>query len=96
MADERPVAVELVYCSTTRQHVIALTLSAGSSVRDAIRSSALAAQCPEIEMDTVRVGVYGRLVTLDTVLQDGDRVEIYRPLTADPKQARRRRASKQR
>jgi putative ubiquitin-RnfH superfamily antitoxin RatB of RatAB toxin-antitoxin module len=95
MADES-VAVELVYCSTTRQHVIRLTLSAGSTVRDAIRSSALAARCPEIETDAVPVGIYGRLVAFDSVLQDGDRVEIYRPLIADPKQARRRRASTQR
>jgi putative ubiquitin-RnfH superfamily antitoxin RatB of RatAB toxin-antitoxin module len=96
MADERTVAVELVYCSSTRQHVTRLTLIAGSTVRDAIRSSALAAQCPEIETDAVRVGIYGRLVAFETVLQDGDRVEIYRPLIADPKQARRRRASTQR
>jgi len=96
MADEPAIAVELVYCSTTRQHVFALRLAAGSTVRDAIRSSGIAAQCPEIETDVVRVGIYGRLVTRDTVLQDGDRVEIYRSLMADPKQARRRRASTQR
>jgi putative ubiquitin-RnfH superfamily antitoxin RatB of RatAB toxin-antitoxin module len=96
MADERAIAVELVYCSTTRQHVFALRLAAGSTVRDAIRSSGLAAQCPEIEANALQVGVYGRVVALGTVLQDGDRVEIYRPLVADPKQARRRRASTQR
>ncbi len=70
-----------------------LHLAPGSTVGEAIRASGLLAQRPEIDMNRNRVGVFGRLAQLDTPLQDGDRVEIYRPLNADPKEARRRRAA---
>jgi putative ubiquitin-RnfH superfamily antitoxin RatB of RatAB toxin-antitoxin module len=70
-----------------------LRLAPGSTVGEAIRSSGLLAQCPEIDLNRNQVGVFGRLAQLDTRLQDGDRVEIYRPLRADPKEARRRRAA---
>lgn len=70
-----------------------LRLASGSTVGDAIRACGLLAQCPAIDLNCNRVGIYGRLVQLDTPLRDGDRVEIYRPLIADPKEARRRRAA---
>ena len=70
-----------------------LYLAPGSTVGEAIRASGLLAQCPEIDMNRNRVGIFGRLAQLDTPLQDGDRVEIYRPLNTDPKEARRRRAA---
>jgi putative ubiquitin-RnfH superfamily antitoxin RatB of RatAB toxin-antitoxin module len=90
------IAVELVYCSPTRQHVFTLHLPAGSTVRDAISSSRLLVECPELAMSTMQVGIHARIVGLDSVLREADRVEVYRPLVADPKQARRRRASAQR
>jgi len=93
MPGEPSIAIELVYCSETRQHVLALTLRAGSTVGEAIEFSGLAATCPEIEASATRVGICGRIVPRDAVLQNGDRIEIYRPLLADPKQARHRRAS---
>jgi putative ubiquitin-RnfH superfamily antitoxin RatB of RatAB toxin-antitoxin module len=92
MPDDAQIAIELVYCSEIRHHVLNLTLSAGATVADAIRFSGLSSSCPEIDASSTRVGVHGRIVSRDTVLSDGDRVEIYRPLIADPKQARRRRA----
>lgn len=70
-----------------------LRLPAGSTVGDAIRACGLLALCPEIDMTRNRVGIFGRLVQLDSPLRDGDRVEIYRPLTAEPKDMRRRRAA---
>ena len=70
-----------------------LNLPSGSTVGEAIRASGLLDLCPEIGLTRNRVGVFGRLVQLDTPLRDGDRVEIYRPLHADPKEARRRRAA---
>jgi hypothetical protein len=70
-----------------------LHLPSGSTVGEAIRASGLLAQCPEIDMNRNRVGILGRLARLDTPLQNGDRVEIYRPLNTDPKEARRRRAA---
>ena len=70
-----------------------LQLPKGSTVGEAIRACGLLAQCTEIDMNCNRVGIFGRLAQLDTPLRDGDRVEIYRPLNADPKQVRRRRAA---
>ena len=70
-----------------------LRLPSGSTVGDAIRACGLLAQRNEIDMNRNRVGIFGRLVQLDSPLRDGDRVEIYRPLNADPKEVRRRRAA---
>ncbi len=53
--------------------------------RDAIERSGILAQFPEIDLDTQKVGVFGKVLALETKLEDGDRVEIYRPLIADPK-----------
>ena len=69
-----------------------LRLPAGSPVMAAIEHSGVLQEMPEIELATCRVGVFGKLRTLDAVLRAHDRVEIYRPLIADPKEARRRRA----
>ena len=71
-----------------------LTMPEGSTLHEAIRQGGVLVAMPEIDLATCRVGVYGKLTTLDTVLQEGDRVEIYRPLIADPKESRRRRAQK--
>jgi putative ubiquitin-RnfH superfamily antitoxin RatB of RatAB toxin-antitoxin module len=70
-----------------------LNLPPGSTVGEAIRACGLLARCPEIDLANNRVGIFGRLVQLDTPLRAGDRVEIYRPLNSDPKEARRRRAT---
>ena len=70
-----------------------LRLPSGSTVGDAIQACGLFAQCPQIDMNRNRVGIFGRLAQLDTPLRNGDRVEIYRPLNADPKEVRRRRAA---
>lgn len=61
-----------------------LDVPEGSTVRDAIDRSGLLADFPEIDLDTQKVGIYGKVTKLDAVLEDGARVEIYRPITADP------------
>ncbi len=66
---------------------------AGIRVQEAIEQSGVLSRCPEIDLAVNKVGIFGRLVRLDRPLEDGDRVEIYRPLIADPKEARRRRAA---
>lgn len=86
------LVVEVVYAAATRQVLKAVQLSPGSCVRDAIQASELLGEFPEIDLQVNRVGVYGELVDLDTPLTGGERVEIYRKLVADPKEARRRRA----
>ena len=68
-----------------------LTLSAGATIRQAIIESKILNDLPELELGTCKVGIYGKLKTLDTALRNQDRVELYRPLLADPKDARRKR-----
>jgi putative ubiquitin-RnfH superfamily antitoxin RatB of RatAB toxin-antitoxin module len=86
------IAVCVVYALPAGATEIKLELPPGSSVADALALSCIAARHPEIDLPTMAVGVYGVRVALDTALSDGDRVEIYRPLQADPKDLRRRRA----
>ncbi len=87
------LAVEVAYAAAPdRQVVRAVLVPRGSSVEAAIRQSGLLAEFPEIDLAGNRAGVYGEPVALDMPLKGGERVEIYRPLQADPKEARRRRA----
>ena len=86
--------IEVVYATAGHQAVRRLELPDGSRVRDAIRISGLLSEFAEIDLGHNRVGVFGEPVDLDRLLADGERVEIYRPLIADPKETRRRRAGK--
>ena len=72
-----------------------LALPAGATVRDALVASGLAERHPGLDVFAQPVGVWGRRQPLDTPLRDGDRVEVYRPLEVDPKEARRQRQRRQ-
>ncbi|HEX5339988.1 MAG TPA: RnfH family protein [Gammaproteobacteria bacterium] len=89
MAKPDALHVEVVYALPERQAVVALRLESGTSVRDALAHSGLLQRFAELDPARLSVGIFGHAATLDTPLQDGDRVEIYRPLERDPKQARR-------
>lgn len=89
---DRTIRVEVVYALPRRQSVREVRVDAETTVREAIECSGLLAEHPEIDLGVALVGVHGRRVPLETRLEQDDRVEIYRPLTADPKDARRRRA----
>jgi len=95
MQADEPISIEVVYCCQDEQHVVALSVATGTTADEAIRLSGLSAHCPHFR-EYASIGIHGRVVGRDTVLEGGDRVEIYRPLVADPKQARRRRASRER
>lgn len=69
-------------------------LPGGATLEQAIRASGVLDNAPEIDLETCKVGVFGKVKPLDTILRASDRVEIYRPLQADPKEARRRRVAK--
>ncbi len=86
------ITVEIVYAAPQRQALYRVEMGAERTVRAAIEASGVLNDFPDIELSRNRVGIFSRLVPLDTPLRDGDRVEIYRPLQADPKEARRRRA----
>jgi putative ubiquitin-RnfH superfamily antitoxin RatB of RatAB toxin-antitoxin module len=75
---------------------LSLRVAAGSTVLDVLQLSGLLERYPEIDLATQSVGVWGHLRTLDAALRDGDRVEVYRPLQVDPKEARRLRQREQR
>ncbi len=90
--DEASLAVEVVYGDAQRQTLRQLRLAAGATVADAIAAAELERDWPELELDPNAVGVWGRKVSLGQLLKSGDRVEVYRPLLADPKEVRRARA----
>ena len=91
MAAEPAVAVEVVYARRGEQCLVALSVAQETTVAQAVRFSGLLERYPEIDFPA-QIGIHGRVVQGATVLSDGDRIEIYRPLIAEPKQARRRRA----
>ena len=88
------ITVDVVFARPRRQTVRRVRLPAGSTVVDALAVSGLAEEFRQL--DAGRVGIYGKAVPANAVLRDGDRVEIYRPLQADPKDLRRMRAAKKR
>ena len=89
------VQVEVAYALPSQQTVLKVSLPEGATAAEAIEASGICDRHPDIDLTQQSVGVFGQVVGLDTPLQDGDRVEIYRPLQVDPKQAKRRRAQKQ-
>jgi putative ubiquitin-RnfH superfamily antitoxin RatB of RatAB toxin-antitoxin module len=93
--DQQTIHVEVVLAMPGRQELIALEVVAGSNIADAIARSGLPGMFEGFELDPEKVGIFGQKASLDQVLRDGDRVEIYRPLIADPKEVRRQRALKQ-
>ena len=86
--------IQVAYAMPERQLLRRVSLPEGSTVEDAVRASGLRTEFPEI--DTMQVGIHGQLVSKDTILRDRDRVELYRPLKVDPKEARRARAAEKR
>lgn len=86
------IRVEVVYALPDRQEVVSLTLPAGATVQEAIERSGLLTKYPEINLAKNKLGVFAKLSKPDTALRDRDRVEIYRPLIADPKAVRKQRA----
>lgn len=86
------ISVEVVYASEDKQMLVSLNLAVGSTALEAIQSAHILELFPEIGDLEGRVGIFGKLVCLDVPLKEGDRVEIYRALKLDPKEARRVRA----
>jgi hypothetical protein len=86
------ISVDVVYALPQKQEVLSLKIRAGALVSEAIAQSGILRDFPEIDLASAKVGIYGKQVKLDAVLRDKDRIEIYRPLIADPKEIRRKRA----
>lgn len=94
MAGPETLRVEVVYARSDRQHLAVVEVPAGTSVLEAVQQSGLLTRCPEINLAECQFGVFGRVLSPDKVVRNGERVEIYRALRADPKDARRQRARK--
>lgn len=86
------IEIELVYALPHEQILLRQQVSEGTTVGQAIESSGLLEKYPEIDLSTNKLGIFGKLAKADTVLREKDRIEIYRPLIADPKEVRRKRA----
>ena len=86
------INVEVVYALPHEQNLLRLQLPQGATVETAIRESGLLEKYPEIDLARNKLGIFGKLTKADAALRDKDRVEIYRPLIADPKEIRRQRA----
>jgi putative ubiquitin-RnfH superfamily antitoxin RatB of RatAB toxin-antitoxin module len=94
--DSDSLYIEVTHAATPEEViVIPLQVRPGTTVAAAIRLSGILQRCPAIDLNINRVGIFGRPVAAEAHVEDGDRIEIYRPLRADPKEARRRRASRQ-
>ena len=90
------INVEVAYALPQRQQIIALKVEPGCTVFDAVERSGILRQFPEIDLASAKMGIFGKAVgkPREATLSDGDRVEIYRPLIADPKVVRKQRAER--
>ncbi|WP_454774576.1 RnfH family protein [Janthinobacterium tructae] len=90
---EATIEVQVCYALPDSSFLRSLSVPAGTTIEQAVAQSGLLQAIPGIDLASNMVGIYGKRKPLDTVLHEHDRVEVYRPLQADPKEARRRRAS---
>jgi putative ubiquitin-RnfH superfamily antitoxin RatB of RatAB toxin-antitoxin module len=87
------INVEVIYALAGRQELITVKLPEGSTLQQAVEASGLLAKYPEIDLAKGKFGIFAKLSKLDAQVRDKDRVEIYRPLIADPKEVRKQRAA---
>ncbi len=94
--DKAVIAIEVVYALADKQKLLSLTVPAGTSVRQAALLSGMDGFFPGLDLTTAPLGIFGRAVPKpdERILEEGERVEIYRPLIADPKEVRKQRAAK--
>ena len=88
------IMIEVAYALPDKQIIIPVLVTEGISVKEAIELSGVLAKFEGIDLSSNLVGIFGKLTTLDKTLKNLDRIEIYRPLAADPKEIRRKRAAK--
>jgi len=90
------ISVEVIYAKPHEQKILSLQVEEGATLEKVIEMSGILQLYPEIDLTQQKIGVFSRLKKLSDLVQAGDRIEIYRPLLIDPKEARRKRASKKR
>ncbi|KZN61447.1 RnfH family protein [Pseudoalteromonas luteoviolacea] len=88
------IKVEVVFALPDKATTVTVDVAEGTSAEQVVLQSGILERCPEIEPTDLSLGIWNRTVKLHQVVKEGDRIEVYRPLIADPKEARRRRADK--
>ncbi|MDN7123499.1 RnfH family protein [Pseudidiomarina terrestris] len=88
------IQIEVAYATPERQQIIPIRVTKGTTVAECIEQSKITRYFPEIDLEQQKVGIWSKAVKLDQQPRDGDRIEIYRPLIADPKAIRRQRAER--
>ncbi|NVJ62134.1 MAG: RnfH family protein [Gammaproteobacteria bacterium] len=88
--------VEVTYAVPQEQFLAQVEVESDATVEDAIKASGVLERFPQIDLAQNKVGIFSKVTSLDTVLRERDRVEIYRPLIADPKEVRRKKAEEKR
>ena len=91
MPSQSEITVEVAYALPHEQLIVPVKVQIGTTAENAIYASGIMKKFPEIDLAVNKIGIFGKLGKLDAVLKAGDRVEIYRPLIADPKEVRRQR-----
>ena len=94
MDEQGAIDVEIAYARSDRQRVISVRVRPGTAPREVLRLSKLAEDFAEIEVSSCRLGVFGRVIADDYGVKAGDRIEVYRPLERDPRDARRELAAR--
>lgn len=96
--DGNMISIEVAYALPDKQLILSVQVSQGTSLRDAVKQSGIEKEFPELNLEEARLGVFGKASRYPgtDLVKEGDRIEIYRPLLIDPKQARANRAAKAR
>ncbi|EIJ36580.1 RnfH family protein [Thiothrix nivea] len=93
MANPETIRIEVIYPLPHEQLLLETQVPAGSNIRDGILASGILERYPELDIGTLEAGIFGKMAKLDVPLRERDRIEIYRPLIADPKAVRKQRAA---
>ncbi len=94
MSDQNTIRVEVAYALPEKQAIVELQVAEGTTALEAAQQSGLSGRFDDIDLENAKLGIYAKVVSPKQVLRDGDRVEIYRPLIADPKEVRKARAAR--
>jgi putative ubiquitin-RnfH superfamily antitoxin RatB of RatAB toxin-antitoxin module len=94
MSEDNSINVEVAYATPHKQAILEVQVAAGTTALEAAQQSGISDRFNDIDLDNAKLGIFGNLVTPKQVLREGDRVEIYRPLIADPKEVRKARAAR--
>lgn len=87
------INIEIAYAMPDRQYLKKVTIPGGTTAREALSFSDLAVEFPQLDLQTCSIGIFGQVIANDRVMQTGDRLEVYRSLQMDPREARRQRAA---